>query len=121
VAKTAVLDGANLCRVGYPTPTRHYPTTPDTAPLLSGGVGYLSGGLPDKAFCDEEGHKAHLEEGLSGLSGGFSGGCVAPLLPGTAGCLPGEVPGTDFADEKGQKSPLEGDLPGLPGGFSGGL
>jgi hypothetical protein len=74
VAKTAVLDGANLCRVGYPTPTRHYPTTPDTAPLLSGGVGYLSGGLPDKAFCDEEGHKAHLEEGLSGLSGGFARG-----------------------------------------------
>jgi hypothetical protein len=66
-------DGENPRRVGYPTPTRHYPTTPDTAPL-SGGVGYLSGGLPDKGFCDKEGHKAHLEEGLSGLSGGLQGG-----------------------------------------------
>lgn len=74
MAKTAVLDGAKLCRVGYPTPTRHYPTTPDTAPLLSGGVGYLSGGLPDKTFRDGEGHKPLLEGGLSGLSGGFSGG-----------------------------------------------
>jgi hypothetical protein len=54
-----------------------HPTLPDNprhAPLLSGGVGYLSGGLPDKAFCDEEGHKPHLEEGLSGLSGGFARG-----------------------------------------------
>ena len=74
MAKTAVLDGANLCRVGYPTPTRHYPTTPDTTPPLSGGVGYLSGGLPDKVFCDREGRKPLLEGGLSGLSGGFSGG-----------------------------------------------
>ncbi len=54
-----------------------HPTLPDNtrhAPLLSGGVGYLSGGLPDKGFCDKEGHKPPLEGGLSGLSGGFSGG-----------------------------------------------
>jgi hypothetical protein len=35
-AKTAVPDGANPCRVGYPTPTRHYPTTPDTPPPFVG-------------------------------------------------------------------------------------
>ncbi len=54
-----------------------HPTLPDNprhAPLLSGGVGYLSGDSPDKVFCDEEGHKPLLEGDLSGLSGGFSGG-----------------------------------------------
>jgi DNA polymerase-1 len=69
-AKNTVLDGANLCRVTYPTlpdNTRH-------GPPFVGWCRVLSGEVPDKDFCDEEGHKPPLEGGLSGLSGGFSGG-----------------------------------------------
>jgi hypothetical protein len=117
-------DGENPRRVGYPAPTRQNPATgveggenplPDgenpcrvgylTPPLLSGGVGWVSGGLPDKGFCDKEGHNPHLEGGLSGLSGGFSGGV---LPPPRAGCIPGGVPGTDFADKDGRKPLFRG-------------
>jgi hypothetical protein len=117
-------DGENLCRVGYPAPTRQNPATgvggggnplPDgenpcrvgypVPPFLSGGVGWVSGGLPDKGFRDREGRKPRLEGGLSGLSGRVSGG-VSPPPP--AGCLPGEVPGTDFADGEGRKPLFRG-------------
>jgi hypothetical protein len=162
-------DGENLCRVGYPAPTRQNPATgveggariPSLtgktsaglgtrhSPLLSGGVGWVSGDSPDKGFCDKQRHKSLLEGGLSGLSGRVSGGV---LPPPRAGYMSGEVPGTDFADEeghnplfrggicrvlpgtcrvryparilpmgKGENPPLEGDLPGLPGGFARGL
>jgi hypothetical protein len=124
--KNPLPDGENPCRVGYPAPTRQNPATgvqgvknplPDgenpcrvgypVPPLLSGGVGWVSGESPDKGFCDKEGCKPLLEGDLSGLSGGFSGECVDPLLAGycrvPAGYLPGEVPGTDFADGEGYK------------------
>lgn len=37
----------------------------------------MSGGVPDSDFADKDGHKPRFEGGLSGLSGGFSGGHVA--------------------------------------------
>ena len=75
--KNAVLERENPCRVGHPTPTRQDPTGPDSPPacrVVSGGVGCLSGEVPDTHFCDEHGHKPPLEGGVSGLSGGFFGG-----------------------------------------------
>ena len=117
--KNPLPDGENPCRMVYPAPTRQNPATgveggenplPDgenlcrvghlAPPLLSGGVGWVSGGLPDKGFCDRKGHKSPLEGGLSGLSGRVSGGVLPPPL---ARQVPGEVPGTDFADEEGRK------------------
>ena len=79
-AKNSVLHDENPCRVGYPAPTRQAPAEPGTPPRVgevSGGVGWVSGGVPDRDFADKDGHKPRFEGGLSGLPGGFSGGHVA--------------------------------------------
>jgi len=74
-AENPVPNGENPCRMGYPAPTRQTPAKPGTPPL-SGGVGYLSGEVPDTDFADGDGQKPPLEGDLSGLSGGFSEGVV---------------------------------------------
>jgi hypothetical protein len=129
--KNPLPDGENPCRVVYPAPTRQNPATgvqgvknplPDgenpcrvgypVPPLLSGGVGWVSGESPDKGFCDKEGCKPLLEGDLSGLSGGFSGECVDPLLAGYCRVLPGtcrvRYPARILPMGKGEIPPLRG-------------
>jgi len=73
-----VLKGAGIPSLTGKTPAGLGTWLP---PLLSGGVGWVSGDSPDKGFCDGEGHKPLLEGGLSGLSGRFSGVCCPLPLP----------------------------------------
>jgi hypothetical protein len=72
--KTAVLEGANLCRVGYPTPTRHYPTPPDTATLCRVVSGGCRGIHPTRVFAIRNGINPSLRGTCRVCRVGFQGG-----------------------------------------------